>query len=414
MNINDNIRIALFSIKTNLMRSLLTMLGIIIGVASVITIITVGDGGRNYIIGMIQDMGGSSIVTITVDVAATASDYMTPEDIAAIREIPEISYISPAIIQMGGFETKSASGICMTIGGYTDMPNIMSTAPKYGRFYNQQEYLTGAAVGVIDTGGAMAIFGTENPVGEVVPYSFEGKMYNIKIIGVMDLLGLFGGNTEQMMSMTASFRATSTLRTCSLMVPASFSARISDSSERYDSLYLTAEDENRIDAAGEAALAKLQARHNNQDRDVYIKTNLAQFVDLIDTVIRVFTIFIAAVSAISLIVGGIGVMNIMLVSVTERTREIGIRKAVGARTKVVLMQFLTESIVICFIGGTIGLIIGVTISFVVSAVMGVPLAVELWTIVLAVGFATAIGLFFGIYPAKRAADLPPIEALRKE
>ena len=141
---------------------------------------------------------------------------------------------------------------------------------------------------------------------------------------------------------------------------------------------------------------------------------MATYIDLLDTVINVFTIFIAAVSAISLVVGGIGVMNIMLVSITERTREIGIRKALGAKTSTILFQFLTESIILCLIGGLIGLLLGVFGAAVVSYIMNVPLQVELSTVLLAIGFSTAIGVIFGVYPARRAAKMPPIEALRRE
>ena len=150
------------------------------------------------------------------------------------------------------------------------------------------------------------------------------------------------------------------------------------------------------------------------EKDCYNVTNMATYIDLLDTVINVFTIFIAAVSAISLIVGGIGVMNIMLVSITERTREIGIRKALGAKTGTIMFQFLTESIILCLIGGIIGLLLGVAAAAFVSFIMKVPLTVEPSTVALAVGFSSAIGIIFGVYPARRAAKMPPIEALRRD
>jgi putative ABC transport system permease protein len=141
---------------------------------------------------------------------------------------------------------------------------------------------------------------------------------------------------------------------------------------------------------------------------------MATFIDLLDNVIKIFTAFIAAVSGISLVVGGIGVMNIMLVSVTERTREIGIRKALGAKTSTILFQFLTESVILCLIGGVIGFVIGVGGATAVSAYMDIPLKVKFVTVAIAIGFSSAVGIFFGIYPAKRAAKLPPIEALRRD
>ena len=139
---------------------------------------------------------------------------------------------------------------------------------------------------------------------------------------------------------------------------------------------------------------------------------MATYIYLLDTVINVFTTFIAAVSAISLLVGGIGVMNIMLVTVTERTREIGIRKALGAKTSTILFQFLTESVILCLLGGLIGLILGSVGAFAVASYMNIPIEMKFSTIVIAVGFSTAIGVFFGIYPARRAAKMQPIDALR--
>ncbi len=186
------------------------------------------------------------------------------------------------------------------------------------------------------------------------------------------------------------------------------------SQDSFDTIYIMANDENDLEGAGNAALNRLRARHNNGDRDCYLVTNMATYIDLLDTVINIFTIFIAAVSAISLVVGGIGVMNIMLVSITERTREIGIRKALGAKTSTILFQFLTESIILCLIGGLIGLLIGVFGAAVVSHIMSIPLEVKPTTVAIAVGFSTAIGVIFGVYPARRAAKMPPIEALRRD
>ena len=179
-------------------------------------------------------------------------------------------------------------------------------------------------------------------------------------------------------------------------------------------VYLTANDDRFLDSAGASAVNVLEARHSNAGREVYRVSNMATYIELINTVINVFTAFIAAVGAISLVVGGIGVMNIMLVSVTERTREIGIRKALGAKTSTIMLQFLTESVILCCIGGLIGLVLGVAGALGVAAYVNVPIKVEFTTILLAVGFSSAIGIFFGIYPARRAAKMLPIEALRRD
>jgi len=182
----------------------------------------------------------------------------------------------------------------------------------------------------------------------------------------------------------------------------------------YEMCYLMANTDNNLESAGNAAANVLYSRHNNAGSGNYSVVNMATFIDLLDSVIKIFTAFIASVSGISLVVGGIGVMNIMLVSVTERTREIGIRKALGAKTSTILFQFLTESIILCVIGGIVGFVLGVGGAILVSAYMDIPMRIKFFTVAIAIGFSSAIGIFFGIYPARRAAKLPPIEALRRD
>ena len=415
----EYIKIAVYSIRTNLMRSLLTMLGIIIGVASVIAIITVGNGGRDYIVGMIKEMGSSNAVSVTVNPQlASTSDYITADDIRAIKELEIVKYVSPTVIGMGSFTTKHSDGFAFTIGGTTDFRFIMGTDCKHGRFFTEQEYLSSRSVCIIDTASAVTLYGYENIVGETINYISNGKTYKLKIIGVMDLLSIFGSNSgdymEQMSNMS-NLMGGFTMTSCMLLIPASTASKILEAQERYNACYIMSENPADLDAAGNAALNLLKARHKNFEREnIYTVTNLASLVDLLETVISIFTLFIACISGISLIVGGIGVMNIMLVSVTERTREIGIRKALGARTSAILLQFLTESVIMCTIGGILGMTIGVSGALFAAYLVGIPIKVKITTIILAVGFSSAIGIFFGIYPAKRAAKMPPIEALRRD
>ena len=415
MNIKENIRIAIFSIRTNLMRSLLTMLGIIIGVSSVISIITVGDGGRDYIIGLIRDMGASAI-NITVDSSvAEPTDYITSADIAAIKQLDGVDYASPIVMGMGAISTESESGIGITLGATPDAQKIMKTDCLYGRFFTEEEYASGKPVAVIDNGSALMVFGREDVVGETIKYTYNEVTISLKIIGVGDNgMSMFGGNNESAMESMSALTGGSSVKYCSMMIPATLSLEIVGADDRYESVYITAKNESELESAGNAAQNLIRARHNNFERECYTVVNMATYIDLLDSVIHIFTIFIAAVSAISLIVGGIGVMNIMLVSITERTREIGIRKALGAKTGTIMFQFLTESVILCMIGGIIGLIIGVVGAIVVSNIMHVPLEVKFSTIALAVGFSSAIGIIFGVYPARRAALMPPIEALRRE
>lgn len=415
MNIRENIRIAVFSIRTNLMRSLLTMLGIIIGVASVIAIVTVGNGGRDYIVGMIRDMGNSAI-SLTVNANyADDEDYFTDEDIAAIKKLDGVQYASMQSITMCQMSANDMTGILMGIGCNTDMQMLMQTPLIYGRFFTEEEYLEGKNVGVIDVGSALQLFGKKDVVGETVYCTSNDLTVSVKIVGVVDIMASMNLDTEEMMSSMGSMMGNMQMTSCMLLMPASVTATLNGTrTSRYDMLQITAYDESMLDGIGTAALNYVHSLHDNYEKECYTVTNMATYIDLLDTVINVFTIFIAAVSAISLIVGGIGVMNIMLVSITERTREIGIRKALGAKTGTIMFQFLTESIILCLIGGIIGLLLGVAAAAFVSYIMKVPLFVEPATILLAVGFSSAIGIIFGVYPAKRAANLPPIEALRRD
>lgn len=414
MNIKENIRIAVFSIKTNLMRSLLTMLGIIIGVASVISVITVGNGGRDYIVGMIKEMG-SNAITVAVDATtASSSDYITDKDIEAIRTLDTVQYISPMVMTMGTMSTETETGLGIIIGGNEELRYVMSGDCVYGRYYTKAEVEAGKPVCVIDSTSAVMFFGKSNCVGEYINFTYNDINVSLKIIGVTDMASTFGGNSEDMMNQMEAMGGGMAISSAMIMVPTSFVTQMMGTSDRYDTIYIIASDENELDAAGNAALNRIMARHNNYEKDCYILTNMATYIELLDTVINVFTIFIAAVSAISLIVGGIGVMNIMLVSITERTREIGIRKALGAKTSTILFQFLTESVILCLIGGVIGLLLGVAGAAFVSSIMNIPLYVELKTVALAVGFSSAIGIIFGVYPARKAAKMPPIEALRRD
>lgn len=413
MNFKENIRIAVFSIRTNLMRSLLTMLGIIIGVSSVIAIITVGNGGRDYIIGMIKDMGSSAITINVRPNEAEDSDYITDDDIAAIKALETVDYVSPMAMSMGSLSAGEEKGMGVLIGGNADLKYVLNGDCAYGRYFTESEVEQGKAVGVIDVQCAMQFFGRADVVGEYVNYKFRDTAVRIKVIGVTDMASSFGMDSNAMMeNMEAMGDASMTGGM--VMVPCTLTTQIMGTVSRYDTIYVMAKDESDLEDAGNAAMNRLRARHNNHDRDCYALTNMATYIDLLDTVINVFTIFIAAVSAISLVVGGIGVMNIMLVSITERTREIGIRKALGARTSTIMFQFLTESIILCLIGGIIGLLLGVAGAMIVSEIMNVPLSIKLSTILLALGFSTFIGVVFGVYPARRAAKMQPIEALRRD
>ena len=397
-----------------MMRSLLTMLGIIIGVASVIAIVTIGNGGRDYIVGMIEDMGSNAIqIAVNVNVA-NQSQYITEEDISSIKKLSNVTYCTPYEFTFGQVQANDYNGYSITIAGNEDMLIVNQLTPKYGRSWTRDEYEQKRNVCIMSTMTAKDIFGKENCVGETINYTVNNTTVSLKVIGVVDMANNSMISQEQMDSMMSMYSSSSQMTMAMIGIPASLNGELNDSVNKFTQVYLMAEDGSDLDNVGESALNLIKTRHGDFDDSVYTQNIMATYIDLLDSVINIFTTFIAAVSAISLLVGGIGVMNIMLVSVTERTREIGIRKALGAKTSTIMLQFLTESVILCLLGGAIGFILGVGGALSVAAYLKIPIAVKFTTVLIAVGFSSAIGIFFGIYPAKRAAQMTPIEALRRD
>lgn len=417
MNLKENIRIALASIRSNKMRSFLTMLGIIIGVASVIAIVTIGNSGKDFLIAKINEAGGQSL-SISVRNDDNDGRYniegLTDEDIETIKSIDLVQYVSPLMSAMGAMQTEYVpDGMASVSAANADYANMLDLEVLHGRFYSKEEYDSLSKVCLITESTAHNFFHSENPVGETIDVVLNEQLFTLKIIGVVkdEEEGLF--SADDMQDMMESYGMKFDFgKIGAVYMPATILMELYGYTE-YESVSVVAYDVNDLDRAGEIAVGMLNARHNVTDNSVYRATNMATLVDVLDAVINIFTIFISAVGAISLVVGGIGVMNIMLVSVTERTREIGIRKALGARTSTILIQFLTESVILCLIGGLIGMALGFGMSAGVSALMGAPIALDFSTILIAVGFSSAVGIFFGIYPARKAAKMPPIEALRQ-
>lgn len=420
MNVTESFKIAIKAIKANWMRSLLTMLGIIIGISSVIMIVGAGDGAKNYIVSMIEEMG-SNAVMISVDMTnAAETDYITLDDVTAIKEkVKGVDSCSPMLMGFGSAVVEEEiSATAMLLGGNADMQKSITSDMDYGRFFTEEEYNASRPVAVIGLTSAQDVYGYTDVVGKYIEVSSSSQSMRIKIIGVAKIdamANMMGGsgNTDMMNSMFGGMMG-SDKKTVALFMPATTQQKITGAADTIPNLFVMAEDENQLDAVGNATINFLKARHNNGDRDLYFSQNMATYIDLVNTIIGILTKFIAAVGAISLIVGGIGVMNIMLVSVTERTREIGIRKALGARTSHLTTQFLTESVIICLIGGVVGVILGVLGAYTACSVIDVAPSITPMTIGVALLFSCGVGLFFGIYPARKAAKMNPIEALRRE
>ena len=235
----------------------------------------------------------------------------------------------------------------------------------------------------------------------------------VRVCGVANidqLAGSVGGSS----AFTSMFQQNEDSLIIALFMPCTTLTQITGADTKLSSAFVFAKEGEDNDAVGNAVVNYLKAAHGNYSNSLYVAQNMATYIEIVDIVMQVLTAFIACVGAISLIVGGIGVMNIMLVSVTERTREIGIRKSLGAKTRVITMQFLTESIIICLIGGIIGLTLGILGAYGACAIVGISPKITWWVILLALFFSSGVGLFFGIYPARKAALMSPIDALRRD
>jgi putative ABC transport system permease protein len=397
----DNIKMAIESIRSNKMRTFLTMLGIIIGIFSVITVISVGGGARHFMVSQFEELGSTVLMINVRSDEAESTDYITMEDIRAIRDrVPGVRYISPLYQSWAQAQSVDNESVdCVVIAGTTDIATIQSLKMSGGRFYTEEELDASRQVAFVDEFAALSIFGHTDVVGEKLDLSFLGGRARLTIVGVQAPREDPFVNFDQMGY---------------VYMPITTFSQIIDRSPTFSQITLMAENKDVTELVGNNAVTMLETRHNNAGRDVYQPTNFLSEMDSVNSIITMVQLFITSVAAISLLVGGIGVMNIMLVSVTERTREIGIRKALGAKIGAIQFQFLTESAILTFFGGVIGIVLGYIASAVVGQLIGVAPLYDLTTISFAVAFSIGVGLVFGVYPARKAARLSPIDALRHD
>ncbi len=399
----EYIKIALMNIRSNKGRSFLTMLGIIIGISSVIMIISIGNGVKGGINSELNAIAGGQIYIYSYgDNEEGIMVEFTEEDIDAIMEkVPNVKAVTP---QWGFSGTatgrKGEVGASATFG-MPGMEYASSDPIIKGRYFTESDYYSANKVCVITESSARLLFGTTNVVGMTFDFSMYGVTQEFTIIGIrQDNASMLSG---LMMSDTVSMEAPLSVvsSTYGFYVTLNDLLIISDGAENATQV---AEDTVRL----------MENRHDVRGKNAIQLQNFNDYMSQMDQILSYITIFVVFVAAISLLVGGIGVMNIMLVSVTERTREIGIRKALGARTGSILLQFLSESAIITLLGGLIGILLGVLGAYGVCALIGFSAKVNVSTVLGASLFSSAVGIFFGIYPARKAAKLSPIEALRHE
>ena len=395
-------KMAFKSIGANKGRSFLTMLGIIIGIGSVIMILALGAGGKKMMNEEFEKMGANGLyITINWDNAGE-TDYITVEDIQQMKErVPGVVAATPSETLVG--EVRTDKKFRQAYLSYY-MPDAFQMARmdlKWGRLWNQQDYDDARNVCIIDQNGAKALFGTDDVVGMTVDLQTQGRSGRFTIVGVQKQEGIFYSYAQESpayfyLPLTSVLKLTGSSTTSFYQIQVKL-AEDADPSLTSDRI-----------------VRLLESRHGNRGRDAYYVEDMSQSLAQITQIQDMFVNIIAAIAAISLLVGGIGVMNIMLVSVTERTREIGIRKALGAKTSSVLFQFLIEAAFITMIGGVIGIALGLAGANALGGLVGLEPYLDPVTLGGVVVFSSGVGLFFGIYPARKAARLHPIEALRAD
>ncbi len=406
MKLKNLLKAALRSLAKNKMRTFLTMLGIIIGVASVIAMLAIGQGSKKSIQAQISTLGTNVLMIWPqasssggVRMEAGSSQKMTIEDVTAIGErCPSVAFITPQVRTSGQLVNGNMNWRTSVYGVYPNYFEIRDLKLVSGNLYTMSDDRSSAKVCVIGQTVVTNLFGADaDPVGSYIRIN----KIPFKIVGITEKKGqnAFGQDQDDM-----------------VIAPFSTVQKRMMAITHIQSMLASAKSEPQIAEASKEITDVLKAKHNlgpSEDPDFTIRTQ-TDIADAASATSGILTVLLATIASISLLVGGIGIMNIMLVSVTERTREIGIRMSVGARGRDVLLQFLIEALLISLLGGLTGVFLGVLVSQLIANILSWPVTVTLQSILMSFFFSSVIGIFFGWYPARKAAGLNPIDALRYE
>ncbi|MFH0890527.1 MAG: ABC transporter permease [Candidatus Liptonbacteria bacterium] len=406
------LRTAIIGLKTHKSRSLLTILGIVIGITSIIMVMSLGRGAQNLILSQIQSVG-SKIIGISpgrhptglTDSLSTFTDSLKKRDLEALQNkgnVPHAEEIMPIVFGSESATYGNEIYVPTIFGGTGMMFRVYNTYPNQGRVFTEEDIQGYGEVAVIGSEVKEKLFGGDDALGQKI--KIKGR--TVRIIGVLPKTG------------QVSFLNFDKV----IFMPYTTAQQYIFGFKHFNRIVIEADSEANVESTVSDAERTLRNNHNITDpeKDDFFVETQADAMDMVSTITNALTVFLAAIAAISLVVGGIGIMNIMLVSVTERTHEIGLRKALGATNKNILNQFLLEAVILTGVGGIIGIALGGGLSFLISTVLtkfyglNWDFFLPLSSVLLGIGVSSSIGLIFGIYPARQAAKKDPIEALRYE
>jgi macrolide transport system ATP-binding/permease protein len=400
----DYLRQAGVAMVTHKMRSFLSILGILIGVAAVIAMLALGQGAKESIEQQLASLGSNLLLVrpgssrmMGVALQAGTVTRFTFQDVAAIEKISdEIKSVSPSVTGRVQLVYANKNWNTQVEGVGVDYASIRAAEPAVGRFFSESEVKMRERVVLLGTTVAKQLFGDTNPISETIKIN----LLNFKVIGVLPQKGGSGFHDQD----------------DTVLIPVTTAMYRVLGKEYIDSLYVEAKGPDLIDAAQESVSQVIIKQHhlNKEEKDSFQIRNMADIKNTLETTTKTMSLLLGSIAAISLLVGGIGIMNIMLVSVSERTREIGLRKAIGANNKDIMIQFLIEAILMSFLGGLFGILLGTGIAVLITLFAGWAVRVSSSSIILATTFSLIVGIVFGIWPAQKASKLDPIEALRYE